>query len=115
MASSAISVILKPQLLACNDSNIFYSGSYQVTDADTNEVFFAGNFQLAPGQMQILASRKICTTQRRMLLIKWQLQNGSNGCNHALCGNPQFDLTQYRSWLTQIAALDNSFDAESIG
>ena len=74
-----------------------------------------GKFSLAPGEHKVLAAPKVCTTQKRMLLIKWQLADGSKGCNHALCGNPQFDFDQYLSWLPKIAELDNSFKAGNIG
>ena len=102
-------------VLACNDSNLPRSGSYQITDADTHELFAEGDFLLAPGEMRTLAARKVCTTQRRLLLIRWQLRDGAAGCNHMLCGNPQFDLSQYRNWLPVIAGLDGSFDAGKIG
>ena len=103
------------KVAACNDSNLLQTGSYQVSDADTGTIFAEGKFSLAPGEQKVPAAPKVCTTQKRLLLIKWQLDDGCEGCNHTLCGNPQFDLDQYRSWLPKIAELDNSFKAGNIG
>ena len=103
------------KVVVCNDSNLLQQGSYQIKDADTDTVFAEGKFSLPPGDLKVLASAKVCTTQKRMLLIKWQLADGTAGCNHALCGNPQFDFDQYRNWLPKIAELDNSFQAGNIG
>jgi hypothetical protein len=41
--------------------------------------------------------------------------NGKRYANHYLQGSPPFSLVQYESWLFKIAALQNDFDAASVG
>ena len=96
-----------------NISNREASGSYRIWDADSGEIFAEGNFKIAGGENLELASKRVCTTRQRLLLIEWTLSDGTRGVNHALCGNPQFDFTRYKKWLPVIAALDGSFDADA--
>ncbi len=99
------------RVLAGNIGRRDISGRYRVWDADTDEVFAEGEFLSPAGRTVELARRKVCTTARRMLLIEWETSDGIRGVNHALCGHPQFSLSEYRGWLAKIAALDGSFDA----
>jgi hypothetical protein len=41
--------------------------------------------------------------------------NGKKHASHYLQGVPPFSLSQYKEWLTKIAALEEGFDAASIG
>ncbi len=102
------------EVIVSNFSNKVKSGSYKVYDADTDELFASGDFTVGSNEIISLAMNKICTTVKRMLLIEWTLADGTKGVNHALCGNPQFEFSDYRRWLKKIAELDNSFDAEKI-
>ena len=101
-------------ILVSNTSGEDASGTYKVWDADSGETFASGSFAVGKGDIVELASVKVCTTQQHLLLISWQLANGTTGVNHALCGTPQFDLARYRNWLTVIAGLDGSFDAATV-
>ena len=102
------------RVLAGNIGRREIAGRYRVWDADTEEVFAEGEFLAPAGRTVELARRKVCTTARRMLLIEWETSDGVRGVNHALCGHPQFSLSEYRGWLAKIAALDGSFDAGKV-
>ncbi|MGA2608824.1 MAG: hypothetical protein ABSH01_15375 [Terriglobia bacterium] len=51
---------------------------------------------------------------KRLFLMEWTA-NGKRYVNHYLQGMPPFSLAQYKSWLSKIAALQNDFDAASVG
>ena len=51
---------------------------------------------------------------KRLFLMEWTA-NGKRCVNHYLQGMPPFSLSQYKSWLSKIAALQSDFDAASVG
>lgn len=104
----------RQSIIACNDSNSTVSGRYSIYDAENDQEFAAGDFDLAAGTIKELSSITVCTTDKKLLLIKWQLTDNTTGCNHALCGNPQFDLDKCVQYLEKIAQLDNSFNPAKI-
>lgn len=66
------------------------------------------NENLELGQIPIFHSGK------RLFLIEWTA-NGKKYSNHYLQGMPPYSLSQYKVWLSKIAALEEGFDAASIG
>jgi beta-mannosidase len=50
---------------------------------------------------------------QRLLLIEWEADGAQFG-NHYVAGTPPLSFTQYRDWLTAIAALPRSFDAAGV-
>ena len=91
------------------------AGHYRIYDADTNEIFDERDFRIQANETLNMPPRPITFGKQRMLLIEWTLEDGTKGCNHALCGFPNFNFDQYKSWLKKIAALDGSFDPEQVG
>lgn len=113
------------RLVAGNDSNTTYYGDYRVWDADTGKTVLAGAFTSPANTNTELSKIRVSHSDQRLFLISWTAQNTlpatetnegrRRGGNHYLLGTPPFSLTQYRDWLTQIAALAPDFDAGSIG
>ncbi|MBO7741299.1 MAG: hypothetical protein J6S21_01975 [Victivallales bacterium] len=103
------------QVLAVNDSLEVQKGTYQVSDGDTGEIIAEGSFTLNPGEIKAVYKTRTCTTEQKLIILKWNLEDGTRGVNHAVTGHPQFSLPKYREWMTKIAALDNSFDPANVG
>ncbi|MEI8246935.1 MAG: hypothetical protein WCI51_13975 [Lentisphaerota bacterium] len=103
-------------VIVANDSNQTVTGHYEVRDSANNEIFSEKDFIIGINGKIVADRVKVCTTAKRLLLISWQLSDGRTGVNHAVCGNPQFDLEVFRNnWLPEIAKLDNTFIAENTG
>lgn len=100
-------------LLAGNDSRDSRTGTYTVTDADSGQELLAGAFALSPGENRALGRIRVCQSDHRLLLIRWE-SGGAAGGNHYLLGHPPFDLETYRRHLTAIAALPLGFDPEAV-
>ena len=47
--------------------------------------------------------------------IQNSVANGAKYSNHYLQGVPPYSLSQYKVWLTKIAALEEGFEAADIG
>jgi hypothetical protein len=47
-------------------------------------------------------------------MVEWTA-DAKKCANHYVQGFPPFPLSQYKSWLSKIAALQNDFDAASVG
>jgi beta-mannosidase len=96
-------------------------GNDSLRDADVRYlVWEAGGETLAQGTLHVPANQnrqaariRHYASDHRLLLVEWQV-NGEVFGNHALIGWPPFSLTQYRAWLTHIAALPRAFDAEAV-
>ena len=102
------------RIVAANDSRTAMTGTYRVWDAESGETFAEGAFELAPGEIRDLASVRVCTTEQKLYLIRWELSDGAVGVNHALTGHPQFDFERYRRLLNAIAGLDGSFNVDDV-
>jgi len=93
----------RQQVLVVNDSLQTLVGTYQITDADSGELFSQGEFRVAPNQQKVLGAVRVCAATQRLLLIEWTLADGNSGRNHYLCGNPPFSFQQLRDvWLPKI-------------
>ena len=102
------------RLVAGNDSNRDFAGEYRLWDADTNETLLEGAFTSDANANCALGRVPISRSDRRLFLMEWHC-DGAAGGNHYLLGTPPFDLSRYRAWLHQIAALPPGFAAATIG
>ena len=101
-------------LVAGNDSRADAAGDYTVRDADTGETIAAGRFEAPANENRELTRLPVARGEQRLWLIEWRAGERS-GANHALIGGPPFSLERYRGWLSAIAGLDGSFDADQVG
>ena len=97
-----------------NDSREDAAGHYRVWDADSGETLLEGDYQTKANENLELGTIPVFHSGKRLFLIEWTA-NGKKYANHYLQGFPPFSLEQYKSWLAKIAALQNGFDAASIG
>jgi beta-mannosidase len=102
------------RVVAGNDSREDASGHYRVWDADSGETLLEGDYATKANENLELGTIPVFHSGKRLFLIEWTA-NGRKYANHYLQGLPPFSLDQYRSWLPKIAALENGFDAASIG
>lgn len=106
----------RQKVIIANDTGTAKTGCYKVWDSATGEILSARKFTVISGGLVETDQFKVCTTQKRLLLISWELSDGTKGSNHAVTGSPQFDLEIFRNqWLKSIAQLDGSFDPETVG
>jgi beta-mannosidase len=97
-----------------NDSREDASGHYRVWDADSEETLLEGEYASKANENVDLGTIPVFHSGKRLFLIEWTA-NGKKYANHYLQGSPPFSLSQYRSWLPKIAALQNDFDAANVG
>jgi len=102
------------RVVAGNDSREDAGGHYRIWDADSGETLLEGDYATKANENLDLGTIPVFHSGKRLFLIEWTA-NGKNYANHYLQGMPPFSLAQYRSWLPKIAALQNDFDAASIG
>lgn len=88
-------------LFACNDTLDEKRGKVRVTDADTNDLLFERDFTAPANGTAKIGSFPIYYSERRMLLIKWETDEGG-GFNHYTAGNVPLDLRVYKSWLKKL-------------
>ena len=90
------------------------SGHYRVWDADSGETLLQGDYAAKANENLEVGTIPVFHSGKRLFLIEWTA-NGKRYVNHYLQGMPPFSLAQYKSWLSKIAALQNDFDAASVG
>lgn len=96
-----------------NDGCRDESGTYEVIDADTQEIVLQGSF-VSPANRNVSVGRiRVSAGVHRLFLMKLHI-GGRTIVNHYLHGNAPFDFAKYQKYLPQIAALDGSFRAEEI-
>ena len=102
------------ELVIANDSDADARGTYEVIDADTDEIVAAGEFY-SPANKNVTAERiPVSNGVHKLFLLK--LHTGEvTAVNHYLHGHSPFDFRKYKEQLKKIAALDGSFDAGAIG
>ena len=97
-----------------DDSREDACGHYRVWDADSGETLLEGDYAVKANENLEVGQIPVFHSGKRLFLIEWTA-NGKKYANHYLQGMPPFSLSQYRAWLPKIAALQNDFDAASIG
>ncbi len=97
-----------------DDSREDASGHYRVWDPDSGETLLEGDYSVKANENLELGQIPVFHSGKRLFLINWTA-NGKSFANHYLQGLPPFSLEQYKSWLVKIAAMEEGFDAASIG
>ncbi len=98
------------RILTVNDSSETHTGKLRVWDAEKDEVWYDGHFSVPPGTIAEVTRIRCCTTEQRLILLEWELSDGSKHGNHCVCGHPPFDFAHFRThWLPRIAALPAPF------
>jgi beta-mannosidase len=97
-----------------NDSREDASGHYRVWDADSGETLLEGDYTTKANENLEVGCIPVFHSGKRLFLMEWTA-NGKRYVNHYLQGMPPFSLSQYKSWLFKIAALQNDFDPASVG
>lgn len=108
-------VLFHSNIMAVNDSPDVKKGSYEVIEGETDEVLLSGEFSVEPEKHLELGRLRSPRGTNRLWLIRWTFEDGSAGVNHYISGNLVMDYQWYDKLLVKIAALDNTFDADSIG
>jgi beta-mannosidase len=101
------------RVVAGNDSLARQAGDFSIVDADSGENLLAGSFDVEPNSNRELGRIPVSRSEHRLFLISWELDGVSHG-NHYLLGQPPFSFEEYKTYLRQIAALPESFDADRI-
>jgi len=97
-----------------DDSREDASGHYRVWDADSGETLLEGDYAVKANENLEVGQIPVFHSGKRLFLMEWTA-NGKKYANHYLQGMPPYSLSQYKGWLTKIAALEEGFDATSIG
>ena len=85
----------KLKIYACNDTLQEQTGHYTVVDTADGRLLREGDFAASPNGVTLLCSPEIFYSERKILLFRWTLSDGTQGFNHYLCGYPPFNLTNY--------------------
>lgn len=85
-------------IYACNDTLSAKNGRLTVTDAESGEVLYEGDFTAAANTSTGLTRLPIYYSEQRILLFTWEI-DGERGWNHFMCGYPPFSLARYRRFL----------------
>ena len=88
-------------LFVVNDTRAATAGHVVVRDADTGVLLLDADFAVAANDKTIIG-HLAATTAPGMWLLEWQLDDGTIGRNHYLCGSPPVALETYRRWLTKL-------------
>ena len=92
------------RVIVTNDTLAPVKGSVTVSDADTEEILFAGDFEV-PANANADAGRfDLPNGEQRLLLIRFEA-GALSGANHYLTGRPPYSLERCREWGKKIAAL----------
>lgn len=92
-------------VVAVNDTLKEITGNYQITDIETDEVIKSGEFSVASNGISRLGQLpKSFYCERRMLLIKWEI-DGKTYYNHYLCGQVPFDIDMYKKCYEKLSKL----------
>ena len=92
------------RVIVTNDTLAPVKGSVTVSDADTGEILFAGDFEV-PANANADAGRfDLPNGEQRLLLIRFEA-GALSGANHYLTGRPPYSLERCREWGKKIAAL----------
>jgi hypothetical protein len=75
---------------------------------------YKGDYTSQANENLVLGQIPVYHSDKRVFLMEWTA-NGHRYASHYLLGMPPFSLEQYKTWLSKIAALQNDFDASSVG
>ena len=97
-----------------NDSREDSSGHFRIWDADSGATLLEGDYASKANENLEVGEIPVFHSGKRLFLIEWTA-NGKKYANHYVQGFPPFSLTQYKSWLAKIAAMQDDFDAAKAG
>ena len=86
------------RICACNDTLEEKCGHLRITDADSGEELFSGDFRAAKNATTVVGHLPLYYSEKRLLLLRWQIGK-ETGFNHYLTGFPPFDLARYICYL----------------
>ena len=102
------------ELMIANDSDQSAQGSYEVIDADTDEIIAQGEFFSPANENRTVERIPVSNGVQKLYLLKLHI-NGKTIVNHYMHGHSPFNFKKYKQQLKKIADLDGSFDADKIG
>ena len=82
-------------LYACNDTLTEKKGHFEVIDTTDGRVIREGDFIAAKNGSTPVCRIETFYSEKKMLLFRWTLSDGTAGFNHYLCGYPPFSLSDY--------------------
>lgn len=89
-------------LVADNNTLSSVKGTYEVTDAESNEIVASGSFAVNPNSNCNIRKINFMYSDKKMFFIRWKLDDGTVGFNHYLAGMPPFNLESYRKFIPTI-------------
>ena len=92
-------------VITANSTPETVKGHVKVTDMDSGKVYFEKDFTAGPNCNTDLGNIGLMYSDKGMLLIEWELENGEKHFNTYLYGSPAFDLNKYKGWLEKINSM----------
>ena len=88
----------KLDIIACNDTLLYKSGSYVIYDGETKEVLKKGDFEVNPNENKLLTDLEVFYSDQKLFIFEWKIGDEA-GKNHYISGYPPFSLEKYKNWL----------------
>lgn len=89
----------KLPIYACNDTLTAKKGHLTVIDAESDAVLSQSDFSVGANQIARIANLPVFYSEQKMLILRYELSDGTRGFNHYLCGYPAFSLEAYAAIL----------------
>jgi len=85
------------KVVIANDTRCDKAIKCQITDIDTGETVFEGEFTAYADKSTVVGQVPYVRNRQRFFVIRWQ--GDTCGHNHYLAGQPPFDFAIYKAWL----------------
>ncbi|MBQ8397144.1 MAG: glycoside hydrolase family 2 [Clostridia bacterium] len=92
-------------IICANSTRETVRGSLTITDLDSGETVWTGDFTAAPNANTTLGKLSLMHSAQGMFLLRWTTDRGE-GFNTYLYGTPAFSLEKYKGWLEKIAEIE---------
>ncbi len=89
-------------VLCTNSTYCAVSGHLRITDIESDKVVLEKDFSAAPFSAAPLGKLDVLYSEQGMFKIEWTLDDGTEGKNHYLYGQPGFSLSDYKKWFSKI-------------
>ena len=83
---------------ACNDTLEAKEGTFEVTDALSDEVLYSGEFKAKINATTIIGRMPFYYSEHKFLIVKWNI-DGAEGFNHYVMGYPPISLSDYKRFI----------------
>lgn len=94
------------EVVMTNDTLQAQSGRVEVTDGETGQSLFSGAFAVGANANQTVGRFELPNCDQRLLVIRWETDDGAHGASHYVTGRTPLDYARYRDvWLPIIKAL----------